>query len=83
MSQSNVFWLFICSRERRAYHKISRAKGAVMQTWLSNTFDVLDIIMYLLTGPPWLGTEKKFQNYSSQKGVKRCFEIGFCKFIIS
>ena len=32
---------------------ISRAKGAVMEIWLSYIFNVLDIIVYLLQGPPW------------------------------
>ena len=43
----------------RAYLKTSRAKRALMQTWLSKTFNVLDIIMYLLQGPQWLGPKKK------------------------
>ena len=63
----------------RAYHKTNRAERAVMQAWLSNTFSVLDTMMYLLQGPPWLGLEKKFQSCGSQKGLKRCFEIGFSK----
>ena len=48
MFQNNVVWLFICGRARRANHETSRGKGAVMETCLSNTFSVLEIIMHLL-----------------------------------
>ena len=47
-SKAMSFLLVICGRVRTAYHKTSRGKGAVMQVRLSNTFNVLDIIVYLL-----------------------------------
>ena len=63
----------------RAYLKPNTAKRALLQTWLSKTFNVLDINVYLLQGPPCLGLKKKFQNHGFQKGGKRCSEIGFYK----
>ena len=32
-----------------------------MQTWLSHTFNVIDVIMYLLQGPPRLDPKKKIE----------------------
>ena len=88
MFKRNVFWLFICDMVRRVSYNTSRAKGVVMQTWLSHTFNVLEIMIYdnvyhieSIHYP--LGPEKKFQNYGSQRGMKCCFDIGVCKYIIS
>ena len=47
-STAMPFLLVLCGRVRTAYHKTSRGKGAVMETWLSNIFNGLEIIMHPL-----------------------------------
>ena len=45
------------------------------------TYGVFDILSYpeFTTGPLWLGQEKNFQNFGSQKPGKRYYMIGFSK----
>ena len=55
------FGYFVCGKIRTPYHKTSREKRALIQTWLLNAFNVLDIIMNLQHGStPWFDPEKTF-----------------------
>ena len=54
ISATNVFWLYRCSRVRRADHKTSGAKKALMRTWLSKTFNESTMV-----GPKEKGSKLK------------------------